>query len=144
MSGMQKQVSNSKGRGSKNDKGGRNGSKLLAGISGDRSDEEIKMPTSAAIELKIQTKDLETKQEVTDMMKPLVSGFLENSIYTNKLQDDVDKIEMRLKSLEVVFNGGQGQNFIYDACLSKFAEEVSLQTSLSVFVFIYSDSLYCH
>ena len=31
------------------------------------------------------------------MMKPLVNGFLENSIHTNKLQDDVDKMEIRMK-----------------------------------------------
>ena len=73
------------------------------------------------------------------MMKPLVNGFLENSIHTNKLQDDVDKMEIRMKQLEVVFNGGQGQNFIYDACLNKFAEEVS---SVAVSIFNNSDTFH--
>ena len=32
--------------------------------------------------------------------------------------------DKRLKALEVVFNGGQGDNFIYDALMSKLADEV--------------------
>ena len=59
------------------------------------------------------------------MLKPLLNGFTETSMQTNKLQLDHDGLEARVKALEIVFNNGQGKNYIYDNLISLVAEEVS-------------------
>ena len=78
-----------------------------------------------AMTLMAESKEIQTKRQVSDMIKPLIAGFSENTIHMNKLQHDHDSVEARVKALEVVFNGGQGQNYIYDKLLAKIADEVS-------------------
>jgi len=56
----------------------------------------------------------------------LISGYAENTIHTGKLQVDFDSLEKRVKALEVVFNNGHGQNYIYDSLMGTLAEEVSV------------------
>ena len=58
------------------------------------------------------------------MMKPLISGFTENTIHTNKLQIDYDALEKRIQALEIVFNDGRGKNFVYDSLMGTIADEV--------------------
>ena len=48
------------------------------------------------------------------MIRPLVTGFTENSIHTTRLQIDYDALATRVQGLEVIFNAGKGKNFIFD------------------------------
>ena len=41
------------------------------------------------------------------------------------MQIDYDELAARVKSLEIVFNAGQGKNFIYDKLMNKLGKEVS-------------------
>ena len=63
------------------------------------------------------------------MIKPLINGFTENTIHTNKLQIDYDALEERIKALEIVFYDGKGQNFVYDKLMGTIADEVSRVTN---------------
>ena len=63
------------------------------------------------------------------MIKPLINGFTENTIHTNKLQIDYDALEERIKALEIVFYDGKGQNFVYDKLMGTIADEVSRMTN---------------
>ena len=62
------------------------------------------------------------------MIKPLINGFTENTIHTNKLQIDYDALEERIKALEIVFYDGKGQNYVYDKLMGTIADEVSRVT----------------
>ena len=85
----------------------------------------MQLPPNAATEVVSAMRDIQTKQEVTEMMKPLIKGFTENTVHTNKLQIDYDTLEKRIKALEVIFNAGEGYNWIYDKLIAKIADEVS-------------------
>lgn len=83
------------------------------------------LPPSTSLEISSSIREIQTKREVTEMIKPLINGFSENSIQTAKLQIDYNELAARVQSLEIVFNAGQGKNFIYDQLMNKLAKEVS-------------------
>ena len=64
------------------------------------------LPSKAAIEIQTTVKDIQTKRDITEMIKPLVTGFTESHIHTTKLQIDYDALASRVQQLEVVFNAG--------------------------------------
>lgn len=91
----------------------------------------MSLPANVATEVVSAVRDIQTKQEVTEMMRPLIKGFTENTVHTNKLQIDYDTLEKRIKALEVIFNAGEGYNFIYDKLVGKIADEVSVLKTMA-------------
>ena len=70
-------------------------------------------------EISSSIREIQTKREITELIKPIIEGFTENSIHTAKMQIDFHELAARVQGLEVVFNAGQGKNFIYDKLMNK-------------------------
>ena len=81
------------------------------------------LPEQVAYEIQSQVREVQTKQEVSLMLQPLLTGFAETSIHTTKLQLDVDALTERISALEIVFGNGRGKNFIWEDLISKIADE---------------------
>ena len=59
------------------------------------------------------------------MLEPVLTGYAETAIHTEKLQKDVDVISERLAALEIIFKDGKGDNWIFETLCNKLADEVS-------------------
>ena len=83
------------------------------------------MPLGARVNIGILAKDIDTKEKVENMMKPIISGWSENTINTNKQRRDLQSLAKRVEAIELIFNGGKGKNYIWDNLTDKITEEVS-------------------
>ena len=75
----------------------------------------------------MQAIDLETRNEVARVLKPIIDRQTEAIISGEKNTKYYGYLEKRVAAMEIVFEQGQGKNYIWDSLLSKLAEEVSLK-----------------
>lgn len=87
--------------------------------------QKITLPDSISFEINNQVRNIQTKQEVTQMLQPVLTGYAETAIHTEKLQIDLDLMNERLSALEIVFKNGKGDNWIFETLCNKIADEVS-------------------
>ena len=77
--------------------------------------------------------DLETRNEVARVLKPIIDRQTETIVSTEKNTKYYNYLEQRVAAMEIVFEQGQGKNFIWDSLMSKLADEVRLKFYLITF-----------
>ena len=75
----------------------------------------------------MQLIDLETRNEVARVLKPIIDRQTETIVSTEKNTKYYNYLEQRVAAMEIVFEQGQGKNFIWDSLMSKLADEVRLK-----------------
>ena len=76
--------------------------------------------------------DLETRNEVARVLKPIIDRQTEVIVSTEKNTKYYNYLEQRVAAMEIVFEQGQGKNFIWDSLMSKLADEVSPKSYINL------------
>ena len=76
--------------------------------------------------------DLETRNEVARVLKPIIDRQTEVIVSTEKNTKYYNYLEQRVAAMEIVFEQGQGKNFIWDSLMSKLDDEVSLKSYINL------------
>ena len=76
--------------------------------------------------------DLETRNEVARVLKPIIDRQTETIVSTEKNTKYYNYLEQRVAAMEIVFEQGQGKNFIWDSLMSKLADEVILKSYINL------------